>query len=266
VSVQKLRSAEAGTEMGAAPGQSWIVSAETVDMSRPAPPMRSLAITAEPQNIIIDLQKTALLIVDMQNDFCTEGGWLHSRGIDISPNRKPIEPLKNLIGLFRRTGVPVVWANWGVRKDLLNIHPSLRHAHSPRADEPGLAEPVPGTRSEVIKRGSWGAEVVDEINPGDQDIQIVKHRFSAFWDTETDSVLRNLGVKTLLIGGVNMDQCVMTTLEDASFLGYDTVLIEDGTATTSPDYCVQSVLYNVKLLFGFVIRSADVLSAMENTR
>ena len=125
-----------------------------------------------------------------------------------------------------------------------------------------MAQPVPGTRSEVIKLGSWGAQVVDEINPGERDIQIVKHRFSAFWDTETDAVLRNLGIKTLFIGGVNMDQCVMTTLEDASFLGYDTVLIEDATATTSPDYCVQAVLYNVKLLFGFVTRSAALLAAL----
>ena len=146
----------------------------------------------------------------------------------------------------------MIWVNWGVRKDLLNIHPSLRHAHSPRGDEPGLAEPVPGTRSEVIGRGSWGAEVVDEIHPGDRDIQIVKHRFSAFWDTETDLVFATSASRRLLIGGVNMDQCVMTTLEDSSFLGYDTVLIEDATATTSPDYCVQATLYNVKLLFGFV--------------
>ena len=112
--------------------------------------------------------------------------------------------------------------NWGVRKDLLNISPSLRHAHNPRGDEPGLASPCRNPlRSD--RRGSWGAQVVDEINPGQQDIQIIKHRFSAFWDTETDAVLRNLGVKTLFIGGVNMDQCVMTTLEDASFLGYDTI-------------------------------------------
>ena len=86
---------------------------------------------------------------------------------------------------------------------------------------------APGPRSS--KSGSWGAQVVDELNPGEQDVQIIKHRFSAFWDTETDAVLRNLGIKTLFIGGVNMDQCVMTTLEDASFLGYDTILIEDAT-------------------------------------
>jgi len=249
--------------MGSRPDQAWRVSRDLVDMTRPPRPVRALSIRAELQDIVVDAHKAALLIVDMQNDFCSEGGWLHSRGIDVSPNRKPIGPIRNLAAAFRREGLPVIWVNWGVRKDLLNIHPSLRHAHSPRGDEPGLAEPVPGTRSEVIARGSWGAEVVDEINPGDGDIQIVKHRFSAFWDTETDSVLRNLGVKTLLIGGVNMDQCVMTTLEDASFLGYDTVLIQDATATTSPDFCIQSVLYNVKLLFGFVAQSEAVLAALD---
>ena len=262
MSAQRMAKGETAVEMGAAPGQSWLVRPDTVDMTRPPPPLRPLSIAAEPQNIVIDARKTALMIVDMQNDFCCAGGWLDSRGIDITPNRKPIEPIRDLVAACRQSSLPVVWVNWGVRKDLLNIHPSLRHAHTPRGDEPGLAEPVPGTRSEVLNRGSWGAAVVDEINPGDRDIQIVKHRFSAFWDTETDSILRNLGVKTLLIGGVNMDQCVMTTLEDASFLCYDTILVEDATATTSPDYCVQAVLYNVKLLFGFVTRSSAIGSAL----
>ncbi len=252
-------------EMGTSPSQSWKVTPDAVDMTRPAPPVRPLAIAAEPQNITVDLAKSALLIVDMQNDFCTRGGWLDLRGIDISPNRKPIQPLASLIKAFRANQIPIVWVNWGVRKDLLNISPSLRHAHNPRGNEPGIAQPVPGTRSEVIAIGSWGAQVVDEINPGQGDIQIIKHRFSAFWDTETDAVLRNMGIKTLFVGGVNMDQCVMTTLEDASFLGYDTILIEDGTATTSPEYCVQAVLYNVKLLFGFVTQSAAILKGLLTT-
>lgn len=254
---------EPGLLMGQSESEGWIVTSDHVDMTRPARPVRPLHLDAEPQSITIDAAKTALLIVDMQNDFCTEGGWLHSRGIDVSPNRKPIGPLKACIDACRAKNVPVVWVNWGVRKDLLNIAPSLQHAHNPHGHETNLAQPVPGTRSEVIAKGSWGAEIVDEINPGDQDFQITKHRFSAFWDCETDAVLRNLGVKTLLIGGVNMDQCVMTTLEDASFLGYDTVLVEDCTATTSPAFCVESVLYNVKLLFGFVTRSDTIIAALE---
>lgn len=252
--------------MGLDPSQGWKVTADHVDMTRPAKELRPLKLEADPQSITIDASKTALLIVDMQNDFCTEGGWLHSRGIDISPNQGPIAPLKSLITVCRDSDVPVVWVNWGVRKDLLNISPSLQHAHNPTGDETCLGQPVPGTRSEVIAKGSWGAEVVDEINPDDKDYQITKHRFSAFWDCETDAVLRNLGVKTLLIAGVNMDQCVMTTLEDASFLGYDTVLIEDCTATTSPKFCVEAVLYNVKLLFGFVIKSTTLIKALAESR
>ncbi|MDF1720719.1 MAG: cysteine hydrolase [Minwuia sp.] len=254
-----------GKMMGAVPGESWRVAPDRVDMTRPVPAPKPVAVKAEPQDIVVDANKSALVIVDMQNDFCTEGGWLHSRGIDVSPNCAPIAPLKNLIAGFRSADLPVIWVNWGVRKDLLNIHPSLLHAHNPGGDEVDLASPVPGTRSEVLRWGSWGAEVVDEIHPGDQDIQITKHRFSAFWDTETDAVLRNLGIKTLFIGGVNMDQCVMTTLEDASFLGYDTILVSDATATTSPDYCVQSVLYNVKLLYGFVAESEALLSGLNGS-
>jgi ureidoacrylate peracid hydrolase len=186
-----LATAAPVVSMGAAPQTSWMVSPAEVDMTRRAPSVAPLRISAEPQDIVVDARKTALLIVDMQNDFCTEGGWMHSKGIDVSPNRKPIAPLRALVDAFRAARLPVVWANWGVRKDLLNISPSLRHAHNPTGQMVGLAEPVPGTRSEVIARGSWGAEVVDELNPGTADIQITKHRFSAFWDTETDAVLRN---------------------------------------------------------------------------
>lgn len=257
------KTATQAKQMGARASESWQVLPDEVDMTRPALPPRKLHIGAEPQNIVVDANKSALMIVDMQNDFCTKGGWMDSQGIDITPNRKPIEPLQALLKAFRSADLPVLWVNWGVRKDLLNISPSLRHAHNPRGQTYDLCQTVPATRSQVLLKGSWGAEVVDELNPGDQDIQITKHRFSAFWDTETDAILRNLGIKTLFIGGVNMDQCVMTTLEDANFLGYDTILIEDGSATTSPEYCVQAVLYNVKLLFGFVTRSEAMLHALQ---
>lgn len=258
----RMRAQQTGKLMGLDESEGWIVEHDHVDMTRQPRQVRPIHLNAEPQSVTIDANKTALLIVDMQNDFCTEGGWLHSRGIDITPNRKPIAPLKAAIAACRDANVPVVWVNWGVRKDLLNIAPSLRHAHNPHANETDLGQPVPGTRSEVIAKGSWGAEVVDEINPGAADVQITKHRFSAFWDCETDAVLRNLGVKTLLVCGVNMDQCVMTTLEDASFLGYDTIMLEDCTATTSPAFCVEATLYNVKLLYGFVADSRNLVDEL----
>jgi nicotinamidase-related amidase len=85
---------------------------------------------------------------------------------------------------------------------------------------------------------------------------------SGFWDTPLDSILRNLGATTLLFAGVNLDQCVLCTLQDANFLGYDCILLEDGCATTSPDYCVAATLYNVRQCFGFVASAKLLLESL----
>ena len=86
---------------------------------------------------------------------------------------------------------------------------------------------------------------------------------SGFPDTPLDSILRNLRVDTLLFGGVNMDQCVLCTLQDANFLGYDCLLVEDCCATTSPDFCREATLYNVRQCFGFVTDSGKILKALK---
>jgi ureidoacrylate peracid hydrolase len=85
---------------------------------------------------------------------------------------------------------------------------------------------------------------------------------SGFWDTPLDSILRNVNVNTLFFAGVNVDQCVMATLEDAVCLGYDAILLEDCSATTSPAFCEEATLYNVKQCYGFVAQSTSVLSGM----
>jgi nicotinamidase-related amidase len=103
---------------------------------------------------------------------------------------------------------------------------------------------------------------VDELQPQPEDIQVDKFRMSGFWDTPLDSILRNLGLTTLFFGGVNADQCVMATLQDANFLGYDCILLEDCTATTSPDYCWQATVYNVNQCFGFVSDSQALLRSL----
>lgn len=249
--------------MGSHAANRWRVDAAHADLSRPArAPLRRVAIAAEPQSVVVDANRSALVVVDMQNDFCAKGGYLDYRGIDITPDRAPIEPLRALVPLLRAEGVPIVWLNWGVRRDLLNIHPSLLHAHTLDGSGAGLGERIPGG-AEILLKGSWGAQIVDELNPGEQDIHVTKHRFSGFWDTELDSILRNMGVCTLFFAGVNADQCVMTTLEDASFLGYDVLMLRDCVGTTSPHYCMQATEYNVKLLYGFMTDSAALRAGLK---
>lgn len=246
--------------MGSTRANQWRVGPETVSLVRPVVEARPVELAAEPQSLVVDLARSAFVVVDMQNDFCAKGGYLDYRGVDYTLDRKPIEPIKRTVAALRPLGVPIVWLNWGVRPDLLNTSPSLLHAHTPDGRGAGLGEPVPGG-APILVEGSWGAALVDELVPEPGDIRVTKYRFSGFWDTPLDSILKNLGVTTLFFAGVNADQCVMTTLQDAMFLGYDCILVEDCVGTTSPDYCMQATLYNVKLLFGFVTRSSAVLDA-----
>ena len=115
----------------------------------------------------------------------------------------------------------------------------------------------------MLEKDSWAAAVVDELEAQPQDIWVDKYRMSGFWDTELDSILRTLGVTTLLFGGVNADQCVLCTLQDANFLGYDCLLVADCAATTSPGFCWEATLYNVKQCFGFVATSAAIKKGLK---
>lgn len=251
--------------MGSRAGEQWQVSRETVDMVRMPRPSRRARVAAAPQSLEIDLARTAIVVVDMQNDFCHPDGWLAGIGVDVRGAMAPVAPLRRLLPRLRRADVPVVWLNWGNRPDRLNLSPALLHVYDPDGASVGLGARLPrgslrGQR--VLEKGSRSAAIVDALRPAPSDIQVDKFRMSGFWDTPLDSILRNLGIRTLLFAGVNADQCVLATLMDANFLGYDTLLLEDCTATTSPDYCLQATLYNVRTCFGFVIHSRALLAGI----
>lgn len=244
------------------PPNAWAVDAETADITRPPLPPRPITLPTETKTLQLDLAKAALIVVDMQNDFCHPDGWLAHIGVDVTPAREPILPLKMLLPQLRTANVPIIWLNWGNRTDLLNIGAGLRHVYNASGDGVGLGDPLPKNGAPVLTKDSWAAAVVDElvIEPGD--IQVDKYRMSGFWDTPLDSILRNLGRTTLFFGGVNADQCVMATLQDANFLGYDCILVRDCTATTSPEFCLQATLYNVNQCFGFVTTSQAILQRL----
>jgi nicotinamidase-related amidase len=235
-------------------------------MAMPAPSPVRATIEAEPQNVTIDLHRTAILIIDMQNDFCAKDGWVDHLGVDYTPDRAPIAPLQRLLPSLRDAGVPVIWVNWGNRPDLMNMPPNQLHLYKPTGTGIGLGEPLPGSGAHVLEKDSWAAAVVDELEQKPQDIRVDKHRISGFWDTPLDSILRNLGTKTILFAGVNTDQCVLHSLTDANFLGYGCILVDDCCATTSPEYCTQAAIFNVKKCFGFVTNSLSVIKALRAAR
>src|SRR5579875_1156232 len=109
--------------LGSSPRNQWRVSAEAVDLTRTPREPRRLAIAATPQRLTLDLARTAMLVIDMQNDFCHPEGWLGQIGVDVAPARAPIAPLARLLPALRRQDVPVLWVNWGNRPDRLNLSP-----------------------------------------------------------------------------------------------------------------------------------------------
>lgn len=239
----------------------WSFGGGKVDLRRPALVPRPVELAALPTPLIVDLARCALLVVDMQNDFCTEGGWLHGIGVDVSPLAGAIRALRELVPAARTAGLPVVWVNWGNRDDQANLPPGVAHVYDPEGRGAGIGAVLPGG-SRVLTRGSWGAALVDGLATEPGDIHVDKYRMSGFWDTPLDSILRNLRVDTLLLAGVNSDQCVYSTLIDGACLGYDVVLVDGAAATTSPAFCHEATLYNTRQCYGFSTGAADLLAAL----
>lgn len=236
------------TTIGAAPGNRWTLKEGAVDLVRPAAAPRPAPLACDGTGVTFDRAASALVIVDMQNAFCHP----ERAGGPDAPSRRPIAPLARLLPALRGAAVPVVWLNWGNRADGLNLAPSVVYGFH------GW-----GARESFILKDSFEAAIVGDLAADPRDIRVDKHRVSGFWDTPLDSILRNLGVRTLFFAGVNLDQCVYATLMDASFLGYDAILLEDCCATSSPEFCTQATLWNVREGFGFVSGSDALLAALD---
>lgn len=240
------------SNIGSTHRNSWQVSDASISLVRQTRPAMPVSMEAEPQSLVLDAARTALLVIDMQNFFCAEDG------NSDKPSRRPIKPLQNLLPVLREKDVPIIWVNWGTRPDRLNLSPSVQCTF--RKDLAKERASVSGAT--LLFKGAEAAEITPELDVEAGDIHVDKHRISGFQDTALDSILRNLDVDTLLFAGVNMDQCVLCTMQDASFLGYDSVLLQDCVATNSPDFCVEATLFNVKRCFGFVGQSTSLLEGL----
>lgn len=190
---------------------------------------------------------TALLVIDVQNDFCAEGGYVHRvLGKDVSPCQAVVEPICRLIEAARRANVPVIW----VRAD-----------YEPRH----LLEPVLAKQREMnidaacSRGGSWGAEFF-RLRPAGGDVIIEKHRYSAFAETELDALLRDQGIRTLVLAGVQTNICIESTFRDAFNKGYYLVIPEDCVASHAPSLH-EAALINFSFLFG-TTTSADELGGL----
>lgn len=253
--------------LGPSVANSYRIDAEVVDMTRPPRPVRKAALKAEPQDIVIDLSRTAVVVIDMQNDFCAAGGWFDSLGVDLSGVHAIYPRIRAVTESARSLDVPVIWVGFGTRPDRANLAPITRYPFARVGGGIGLGDTIRGRgRSEdhkVLEKGSWGAQVVAELEAQRGDTYVDKHRISGFWDSPLDSILRHRDIRTVAFMGVNSDECVFATLIDGSFHGYDTIMVEDGCATSSPPNCHEAAIYQVRFCFGFTVTSEGWVSGLK---
>jgi len=205
---------------GLASGQAGL-SAERSDV---------VAIDAKPEPIAINPTKTAVIVVDMENDFAAKGGMFDRTGIDISGALKVIAPTAKVLAAARAAAMKVIYLRMAYQPDLsdLGAPDSVNRTRHLKKFGVGQTIRAPnGSDSRILIRDTWNTDIVDELKPQSGDISIYKTRFSGFYQTDLDATLKKLGVKYLIITGVTTSVCVDSTVRDAMFRDYLCVLLRD---------------------------------------
>ena len=226
---------------------------------------KNIHIMAKPDSIAIDAASTAIIVVDMENDFCTKGGMLDHVGINISMIQKAIAPMTKVLAAARQTGINIIYLKMGYHEDLSD----LGGDESPnriRQFYVGDTITAPnGSKSRILIRDTWGTDIVPELKPQPDDIVMYKTRFSGFYNTALDSVLTHLGKKYLILIGCTTSICVESTFRDAIFRDYSPVVLEDCTAEPL-GYNLQRSNHEASLLIfqnmGWVSTSDEFIKAV----
>ena len=192
-------------------------------------PGRVVSLDAKPNPVAIDTAKTAVIVVDMQNDFAAKGGMLDLAGIDISGIRAAIGPIAKVLLSARQANVKIIYLKMGFRSDLSDLgtpdSPNrVRHLQF------GVGKSIhapDGRESRILIRDTWDSDIVEELKPQADDLVIYKHRYSGFYETDLDVTLKKLGIKHLIVTGCTTSLCVESTVRDAMFRDYLCVLLHD---------------------------------------
>lgn len=231
---------------------------------------KEILIPASPAPISIDLSKTALIIVDMQNDFGAKGGMFERAGVDISSIQNAVAPIVKVLAAARKAGMKVIYTKSAIKADLSDLGESSS-PYSKDLLRVGLGETIiapDGSKSRIHIRDTWNTNIVDELKPQKGDIIVYKSRFSGFYKTELDSVLKRMNIKYLIFTGCTTSVCVESTVRDATFRDYFPLVIADCTAEPIgeklPRSNKEASLLLMQAILGWVSNSEDVLKALND--
>ena len=210
----------------------------------------------------LSAENTALLVIDMQADFVSKGGWVDKQGYDIALTARAIQPLQRLLAAARQVkGFTVIHTREGHRPDLSDLPENKRW----RSQRMGAAIGSQGPLGRLLVRGEKGWDIIPELYPEPGEIIIDKPGKGAFYATDLDAILRKKRIRNLIFTGVTTDCCVSTTLRDANDRGYECITLEDCTGATifANHESTLSTIQTTGGLFGCVSSSGPVMEALE---
>ena len=216
---------------------------------------------AKPEAVEVDLARSAVVVVDMQNAFASKGGMLDIAGADISDAPRVVRTIKAILDAARRAGVLVVYVQMGYKPDLSNSGgPDSPNFHKELAMR--LMNCRPELKGKLLTEGTWDFAIVDDLKPRPEDIVVLKTRYSGFAGTTLDSQLRTRGIRYLLFAGIATNVCVESTLRDAYFQDYWPILIADGVMPAGPPSLHEATVYNVENFFGWTVTTDEILKTL----
>jgi ureidoacrylate peracid hydrolase len=215
---------------------------------------------ARPEPMDVDLDHTAVLVIDMQNAFGSPGGMFDRVGVPIASIQEAVAPTRAVVEAARRAGMKVIYLKMGFEGDLSDLR-VRGGAHEHFFEHMGVMDGV-------LARDEWGTEILEELTPEPGDTVVWKTRFSGFYETELDDVLEDAGITHLIVTGCTTSICVESTVRDAFFRDYHCIVLEDCTAEPMGANLSRSnheaTMLLFERIFGSVSSAANIVNALES--
>jgi ureidoacrylate peracid hydrolase len=230
------------------------------------------SIAARPDAVSFDSRRTAIMVIDMQHDFGSRGGMFDLAGLDVAPIGRLIQPISMVLDAARNAGLFIVYTKQEHNADLSDAG-SEAAPHRIKHNRMNIGRTVAapdGSESQILVRDTWNTAIVPELAPHPGDAVVSKHRFSAFFETALDSILRARGIDTLIFTGATTSICVESTVRDATFRDYRCIVLRDCTteliAADATRSNHEASLLAIELLFGWTAASDALIGALVEQR